>query len=140
LFLFSLNKSEGELGFRTNLNSFSGLEYTLVAFFFFLVLLFVFFNVVARNFRVFKNFYFSLSCRLEKSYGITEFLENFFCLFFVFFRQGFSVCSPGCPGTHSVDQTGLGLRNPPASASQVLGLKVCAITAWPFWKAFMRIY
>ncbi|GAB1297317.1 Transcription factor E2F6 [Apodemus speciosus] len=34
-----------------------------------------------------------------------------------------SLCSPGCPGTHSVDQAGLELRNPPASASQVLGLK-----------------
>jgi hypothetical protein len=29
------------------------------------------------------------------------------------------------PGTHSVDQAGLELRNPPASASQVLGLKAC---------------
>jgi hypothetical protein len=34
-----------------------------------------------------------------------------------------SLCSPGCPGTHSVDQAGLELRNLPASASQVLGLK-----------------
>ncbi|GAB1285411.1 Ras-related protein Rab-7L1 [Apodemus speciosus] len=34
-----------------------------------------------------------------------------------------SLCSPGSPGTHSVDQAGLKLRNPPASASQVLGLK-----------------
>ncbi|GAB1289533.1 Developmentally-regulated GTP-binding protein 1 [Apodemus speciosus] len=34
----------------------------------------------------------------------------------------------GCPGTHSVDQTGLELRNPPASASQVLGLRVCVTT------------
>jgi hypothetical protein len=42
-----------------------------------------------------------------------------------------SLCSPGCPGTHSVDQAGLELRNPPASASQVLGSKVCAITARP---------
>ncbi|GAB1293928.1 Ribonucleoprotein PTB-binding 1 [Apodemus speciosus] len=33
----------------------------------------------------------------------------------------------GCPGTHSGDQAGLELlRNPPASASQVLGLKACA--------------
>jgi hypothetical protein len=31
--------------------------------------------------------------------------------------------SPGCPGTHFVDQAGLELRNPPASASRVLGLK-----------------
>jgi hypothetical protein len=28
-----------------------------------------------------------------------------------------------------VDQAGLELRNPPASASQVLGLKACATTA-----------
>jgi hypothetical protein len=39
-----------------------------------------------------------------------------------------SLCSPGCPGTHFVDQAGLKLRNPPASASQVLVLKACAIT------------
>jgi hypothetical protein len=43
-----------------------------------------------------------------------------------------SLCSPGYPGTHSVDQAGLELRNPPASASQVLGLKVCVTTAWPY--------
>jgi hypothetical protein len=40
-----------------------------------------------------------------------------------------SLCSTSCPGTHSVDQAGLELRNPPVSASQVLGLKVCATTA-----------
>ena len=34
----------------------------------------------------------------------------------------------GCPGTHSVDQAGLELRNPTASASQVLGLKACTTT------------
>jgi hypothetical protein len=28
-----------------------------------------------------------------------------------------SLCSPGCPGTHSVDQAGLKLRGLPASAS-----------------------
>ncbi|GAB1297169.1 Mapk-regulated corepressor-interacting protein 1 [Apodemus speciosus] len=33
---------------------------------------------------------------------------------------GVSRCSPGYPGTHSVDQAGLELRNLPASASQVL--------------------
>jgi hypothetical protein len=47
----------------------------------------------------------------------------------VCFRDRVSLCSPGCPGTHSVDQAGLELRNPPASASRVLGLKVCATTA-----------
>jgi hypothetical protein len=54
-------------------------------------------------------------------------------LFFVclFSRQGFSVYlySPGCLGTHFVDQAGLELRNLPASASRVLGLKACATTS-----------
>jgi hypothetical protein len=49
---------------------------------------------------------------------------------FIFFSLGFrdrvSLYSPGCPGTHFVDQAGLELRNPPASASRVLGLKVWA--------------
>jgi hypothetical protein len=40
---------------------------------------------------------------------------------------GVSLCSPGCPGTHSVDQLSLKLRDPPASASQVLGLLVCTM-------------
>jgi hypothetical protein len=43
-----------------------------------------------------------------------------------------SLYSPGCPGTHFVDQAGLELRNPPASASRVLGLKACATT--PSWE------
>jgi hypothetical protein len=42
------------------------------------------------------------------------------------FRDRVSLYSPGCPGTHSVDQAGLELRNLPASASRVLGLKVYA--------------
>jgi hypothetical protein len=46
--------------------------------------------------------------------------------FFLVFRDRISLYSPDCPGTHFVDQAGLKLRNPPASASQVLGLKVCA--------------
>ena len=54
-----------------------------------------------------------------------------FVLFYFVFRDRVSLCSPGCPGTHSVDQVGLELRNPPASASQVLGLKVCTTTAQP---------
>jgi hypothetical protein len=53
----------------------------------------------------------------------------FVCLF-VCFQDRVSLFSPGCPGTHFVDQAGLELRNPPASASQVLGLKACATTAW----------
>jgi hypothetical protein len=50
----------------------------------------------------------------------------FVCLFVcLFFKTGF-LYSPGCPGTHSVDQAVLELRNPTASASQVLVLKACA--------------
>jgi hypothetical protein len=48
--------------------------------------------------------------------------------FFLVFRDRVSLCSPGCPGTHFVDQAGLELRNPTASASWVLGLKACATT------------
>ena len=55
---------------------------------------------------------------------------SFFSFFFVclFFRDRVSLYSHGCPGTHFVDQAGLELRNPPAYASRVLGLKVCATT------------
>jgi hypothetical protein len=53
----------------------------------------------------------------------------FFCFFVcLFFRDRVSLYSSGCPGTHFVDQTGLELRNPPVSASRVLGLKACATT------------
>jgi hypothetical protein len=44
------------------------------------------------------------------------------------FGDRVSLYSHGRPGTHSVDQAGLELRNPPASASRVLGLKVCTTT------------
>jgi hypothetical protein len=49
------------------------------------------------------------------------------------FRDRVSLCSPGCPGTHFVDQASLELRNLPASASQLLGLKACATTARLFF-------
>jgi hypothetical protein len=77
--------------------------------------------------------------RLDADYGVdpwiwqslNKFLYEFKNFLFVWF--GFwdrvSLCSPGCIRTHSVDQAGLELRNPPASASRVLGLKVCATTA-----------
>jgi hypothetical protein len=62
-----------------------------------------------------------------------------FGLVFWFFWDRVSLYSPGCPGTHFVDQAGLELRNPPASASQVLGLKVSCqefilVRAEPLWK------
>jgi hypothetical protein len=52
-----------------------------------------------------------------------------FCCFFFFFlvfQDRVSLYSPGCPGTHFVDQAGLELRDPPAFASRVLGLKAYA--------------
>jgi hypothetical protein len=52
----------------------------------------------------------------------------FFFFFFLVFPDRVSLYSPGCPGTHFVEQAGLELRNLPASASRVLGLKACATT------------
>jgi hypothetical protein len=66
-------------------------------------------------------------------------MDYVFLVFFLFvwfwfwslvFQDRVSLHNPGCPRTHSVDQAGLELRNLPASASQGLGLKVCATTAW----------
>ena len=48
---------------------------------------------------------------------------------FWFFQDRVSLCSPGCPGTHSVEQDGLELRNPPASASQSWDYRMHATTA-----------
>ena len=51
-----------------------------------------------------------------------------FVFVFLVFRDRVFLYSPGCPGTYSVDQASLKLKNPPASASQVLELKAWAIT------------
>jgi hypothetical protein len=53
----------------------------------------------------------------------------FIYLFILVYRDRVSLYRPGYPGTHSVAQAGLELRNPPASVSQVLGLKAFATTA-----------
>jgi hypothetical protein len=44
----------------------------------------------------------------------------FVLFWFLVFRDRVSLYNPGCPGTYFVVQAGLELRNPPASASQVL--------------------
>jgi hypothetical protein len=54
------------------------------------------------------------------------FIYLFIHLFGLVFRGRVSLYSPGCPGTHFVDQAGFELRNLPASASRVLGFKACA--------------
>jgi hypothetical protein len=79
-----------------------------------------------------------LNCKAEQTFpsrvpscqvfGHSNVERNSF-FFFLIFRDRVSLWSPGCPGTHSVNQAGLELRNPPASAFQVLGLKVCATIA-----------
>ncbi|EDL38424.1 mCG148344 [Mus musculus] len=75
----------------------------------------------------------------------SESKSMFWFLFVCFvFQDRVSLYSPGCPGTHFVDQAGLELRNPPASASQVLGLKACAATTtWQkhgFYVSFSVLY
>jgi hypothetical protein len=60
------------------------------------------------------------------SHGTVSCLDNISLrqtFFFLVFRDRVSLCSPGCPGTHFVDQAGLELRNPPASASWSAGIK-----------------
>jgi hypothetical protein len=56
--------------------------------------------------------------------------QLFVCFFglLLFFWDRVSLYSPGCSGTHFVDQAGLELRNPSSSASRVLGSKACATT------------
>jgi hypothetical protein len=66
------------------------------------------------------------STGLASFFVLFLFVCLFVCLFVFIFRDRVSLYSPGCPGTHFVDQAGLELRNPPASASRVLGLKASA--------------
>jgi hypothetical protein len=55
-------------------------------------------------------------------FGLVWFVLVWFGLvwFGLVFQDRVSLYSSGCPGTHSVDQAGLKLRNLPASASRVL--------------------
>jgi hypothetical protein len=55
-------------------------------------------------------------------YRIVLVLSGFLLLLFGFvFQDKVFLCSPGCPGTHSVDQASLELEDLPPSASWVLG-------------------
>lgn len=58
------------------------------------------------------------------------FLVLFVCLSLFLFRDRLLLCSPGCPGTYSVGQTGLQLTDPPASAPkcQPAHLEIFGIT------------
>ena len=55
-------------------------------------------------------------------------IDQFVVTFVLVFQGRVSLCTSGCPGTHSVYQAGLELRDPIASASQVLILKMYTIT------------
>jgi hypothetical protein len=44
----------------------------------------------------------------------------FYLFIYLFIWDRVSPCSPGCPGTHSVDQAGLELRNSPASEVKIV--------------------
>jgi hypothetical protein len=63
----------------------------------------------------------------------------FFFLFlaFGFLETGFLLCVALAVLELTLNQAGLELRNPTASASQVLGLKVCATTARHRWLIFI---
>jgi hypothetical protein len=62
-------------------------------------------------FRARQGDHFSVPSPPFKTRSLCRFL--FVCLFFVLFCffDRVSLCSPGCPGTHFVDQAGLELRN-----------------------------
>ena len=45
-------------------------------------------------------------------------------------RVSLSLCSRGCPGTHSVDQAGLELKSSACLCLMSPGLKACTITIW----------
>jgi hypothetical protein len=68
--------------------------------------------------------------RIKPRKNLTQHFIFFFPLGFSFgfSRQDFSLCSPGSPGFHSVDQAGLELRDLPASVSRVLGFKASVTT------------
>ena len=69
-----------------------------------------------------------LALEVDPYFTLSNLYSFFVFCFFFFFWDRVSLHSPGCPGAHFVDQAGLELRNPPASASRVLGSKACATT------------
>jgi hypothetical protein len=79
----------------------------------------------------------SPSLLVSLSPGYIRSHQNFHGIFFFFlaFRDRVSLYSPGCPGTHFVDQAGLELRNPPASVSRVLA---CTTTPGSMVYFFIR--
>jgi hypothetical protein len=73
-------------------------------------------------FKIYVSLHVSILCKYTIFFCVV-----LFCL--CLFEDSVSLYSPGYPGTHSVDQAGLELRNAPPSASQVLELKACTTNA-----------
>ncbi|GAB1303226.1 Ras-related GTP-binding protein B [Apodemus speciosus] len=73
----------------------------------------IFANYIARDTR-------RLGATIDVEHSHVRFLGNL--VLNLWDCGGVSLYSPGCPGTHSVDQADLQLRNPPASASQSAGI------------------
>ena len=76
----------------------------------------------------FKSMNFMI-CDYLKPLVVCLFVCLFIYLFIWFCWNSVSLGNPGCLGTHTGDQADFKLREPPASASRVLGSKVCATTA-----------
>ena len=70
-----------------------------------------------------QNSYMEINIEKIKTIKQLVFCFVLFC-FVLFFETGFFCIAL------AIDQAGLELKNPPASAFQVLGLKVCPTTAW----------
>ena len=62
------------------------------------------------------------------TFCLSGWLVSWWVAWSVGFGDMVSLCTTGGPGTHSVNQASLELRDLPASASLVLGLKVCTTT------------
>jgi hypothetical protein len=65
---------------------------------------------------------------------------TFFWFFSCFFQDRVSLCSPGFSRNHPVDQAGLKLMYLPASASPVLGLKVCTTISGLSYIIFLDLF
>ena len=81
---------------------------------------------------MFQTLAFSAHCPVIDLFSsfVFDFCLCVWFLVFGFLRQGFSVALELVLELALVDQAGLELRDPPASASSVLGLKACT-TPWP---------
>ena len=127
---FMLGRCCSESG--VSLFPWSSLFYVIISIIILLLLLFLLLSMLESKWTCHKEVYwFCFTCyktyTLERAiFFFFSFFCLFVCLFVCLFQDRVSLYIPGCPGTHSVDQAGLELSNPPAFLSRVLGLKECA--------------